>query len=176
VDRWPAAFVELGKRGPAMRWLRQSSIWQVGSRRPPSIASWPCFVMLTLVHMKHIADTRGWKHSVTCITMRLLLEWDIVLDCLNLGRSFTQMLHQTTVPESQPRRSTNGKVLYMRFHSHRVFSWCRPVVVTKSSARSKAVLRGRMLSSKTNYLSVTPSNDGSFTEPPASPSPATGRL
>lgn len=30
---------------------------------------------------------------MTCIK-RLFLEWDIVLDCLNLGRSFTQMLHQ----------------------------------------------------------------------------------
>lgn len=34
----------------------------------------------------------------------------------------------------------------------------------------------KMLNIRTHYRSVTPSNDGSFTEPPASPSPATGRL
>lgn len=162
-----------------MRWLRQSSIWQVGSRRPPSITSWLCFVMLTLEHMKHIADTRGWRHSVTCITMRLFLEWDIVLDCLNLGRSFTQMLHQAPKLRFQNLNQDDPPMAK--------FSTCDSIatgcsvgvewgVVKKSSAISKTFLRGRMLRSKTNYRSVTPSNDGSLTEPPASPSPATGRL
>jgi hypothetical protein len=33
--------------------------------------------------------------------MRLLQEWDIVLNCLNLGFLFTQMLPHAPIPEFQ---------------------------------------------------------------------------
>jgi hypothetical protein len=67
------------------------------------------------------------------LVMMFSQEWDIVMNCLNLGFSFTQMLPHAPIPwfqipdSSPPTQcadSTNDKIFYLRVPSHRVFSWC----------------------------------------------------